>query len=250
VLAPVAPAFDAYLVSRRVPSGDPRDAIDAGSDVLVTDDPVAVSYATARGDLVAVPLPWTRTYALAVPSAAPSIASVLLRADSGSSALRTSLARDAVRVEARAAQPDRWDDGRVCGATVDSLPATPAADGHSNRVVYRRDDGVARGLAERLVALDPRSVAAGLAADDFARALHDGGEMAYVLDLPRVLLSSCNDVGELLSQAPWLASGAGSDSRLLPLIDTRESAIVRRDRVSATVDLRGTLHFSDAGSRP
>jgi hypothetical protein len=74
--------------------------------------------------------------------------------------------------------------------------------------------------------------------------------MAYVLDLPRVFLSSCNDVGELLSQAPWLASGAGAETRLVPLIDTRETAIVRRDRVSATVDWRGTLHFSDAGTRP
>jgi hypothetical protein len=250
VLTPVAPAFDPYLVSRRVPSGDPRDAIDAGSDVLVTDDPVAVSYATARGDLVAVPLPWTRTYVLAVPNATPRIASVLLRADFESSALRASLAHDAVHVEARGAQPYWWEDGRVCSATHDSLPATPAADGRSNRVVYRRDDGIARGLAERLVALDPRSVAAGLTADDFARALRDGGEMAYVLDLPRVFLSSCNDVGELLSQAPWLASGAGAETRLVPLIDTRETAIVRRDRVSATVDWRGTLHFSDAGTRP
>jgi hypothetical protein len=116
--------------------------------------------------------------------------------------------------------------------------------------VYRRDDGVARGLAERLVALDPRSVAAGLAADDFARALRDGGEMAYVLDLPRVFLSSCDDVGVLLSQAPWLAIGAGAEARLVPLIDTRETAIVRRDRVAASVEWRGTLYFSDAGSRP
>jgi hypothetical protein len=250
MLTPVAPAFNPYLVSRRVSNGDPRDAIDAGSDVLVTDDPVAVSYATAHANLVAVPLPWTRTYALALPRTAPKIASVLLRADFESSALRASLAHDAVHVEARAAQPYWWDDGRLCSATQDSLPATPAADGHSNRVVYRRDDGIARGLAERLVALDPRSVAAGLAADDFARALRDGGEMAYVLDVPRVFLSSCNDVGVLLSQAPWLASGAGADARLVPLIDTRETAIVRRDRVAVTADWRGTLHFSDAGSRP
>ncbi|HEY7236300.1 MAG TPA: ABC transporter substrate-binding protein [Gemmatimonadaceae bacterium] len=243
MLTPVAPAFDPYLVSRRVPSGDPRDAIDAGSDVLVTDDPVAVSYAIARANLVAVPLPWTRSYALAVPREAPA----LLQPDSDSAALRVSLARDAVHVEARAAQPPYWWD--ACSASPDSLPATPTADGRSNRVVFRRDDSVARALAERLVALDPRSVAAGLSADDFARALRDGGDLAYVLDLPRVSLSPCVNVGDLRAAAPWLVSG-GADARLLPLIDTRESAIVRRDRVSATVDWRGTLHFSHASSRP
>lgn len=250
VLTPFAPAFDTYLVSQLVPSGDPRDAIDAGSDVLVTEDPVAVRYATARANLVAVPLPWTRTYALALPRAAVKIASLLLRPDSESSAVRVSLAHDAVHVEARAAQPNWWDDGRTCSTSPDSLPATSAADRHSNRVVYRRDDGIARALAERLVALDPRSVAAGLAADDFSRALRDGGQMAYVLEMPRVSLSSCDDAGVLRSAAPWLVIGVGTDARLLPLIDTRETAIVRRDRVSATVDWRGTLHFSDAGSRP
>ena len=250
VLTPFAPAFDPYLASRLVPSGDPRDAIDAASDVLVTADPVAVTYAAARANLVAVPLPWTHTYALAMPGPALEIASVLLRPDVESSALRASLARDAVHVEARAAQPSWWDDGRLCSAIRDSLPATKATDGRSNRVVYRRDDAVARGLAERLVALDPGSVAAGLAADDFVRALRDGGELVYVLDLPRVFLSSCNDVDVLRSAAPWLVRGGGVDARLVPLIDTRESAIVRRYRVSATVDWRGTLHFSDAGRRP
>jgi len=249
VLTPVASSSDPYLVSRRVTSADPRDAIDAGSDVLVTDDPVAVSYAAARASLVAVPLPWSRTYVLAVPRA-PKLAPVLLQTDSQSLALRASLAHDAVHAEARAAQsPYWWDDARACRAIPDSLPAPVPADHNSNRVVYLRDDRIARGLAERLVALDPHTVAAALAADDFARALRDGGELAYVLDLPRVSLSSCNDVGELRSAAPWLLSG-GAEARLLPLTDTRETAIVNRHRVSATVDWLGALHFSDAGSRP
>ncbi|HEY2378139.1 MAG TPA: ABC transporter substrate-binding protein [Gemmatimonadaceae bacterium] len=249
VLTPFASSSDPYLVTRRMKSGDPRDAIDAGSDVLVTDDPVAVSYGAARANLVAVPLPWTRTYALAVPSA-PKISPTLLQPDSQSVALRASLAHDAVHAEARAAQPPYWwDGGGTCIANLDSLPARASADGRSNRVVYRRDDGIARGLAERLVALDPRTVAAGLAQDDFARALRDGGELAYVLDLPRGSLSLCNDVGELRSAAPWLLRG-GADVRLVPLIDTRQTAIVNRHRVSAAVDWRGTLHFSDIGSRP
>lgn len=244
VLMPIA-SQSPYLASRRVPSGDPRDAIDAGSDVLVTDDPVAVSYANAR-NLIVVPLPWTRTYALAVPGGARKI----IQGDSASLARRESLARDAVHVQARAAQsPYWWEAAPSCSATQDSLPVK-AAELRSNRVVYRNDDPIARGLAERLVALDARSVSAGLAPNDFAHTLRDGGELAYVLDVPRVSLSSCRDVNELWSAAPWLASRADPGAQLVPLIDTRETAILSRTRASPTVDWSGTLRFAQKESRP
>jgi hypothetical protein len=249
ILQPSAPSSDPYLVTRRVPNGDPRDAIDAGVDVLVTGDPTAVSYAAARANLASVPLPWTRTYALAVPVAAPEIAAVLPRPDSESQVLRASLAHDAVHAVARAAQPPYWWDGATsCDTPLDSLSRSRAADGRSNRIVYRGSDGVARGLAERLVALDPRTVAAGLAPDDFARALRDGGDLAYVIDLPRAALSPCHEFAELRSAAPWLASGI--EAKIVPLIDTRETAIVNRDRVSATIDWRGTLYFGGAQKQP
>lgn len=248
VLTP-AESNDPNLLIRRTPSGDPRDAIDAGADVLVTDDPTAVAYAASRASLAAVPLPWTRTYALAVPEAASPIGALLLRPDSEAVALRSSLARDAVRAEARAAQPPYWwNDTAGCGATLDSRSAAPAA-GRSNRVVYRGDDAAARGLAERLVALDSRTVAAGLAPNEFTRALRDGGDVAYVLNLPRTALSVCGARAMLRSSAPWLGSDGGG-ALLLPLIETRQTAIVNHDRVSAHVDWSGTLHFGGAGARP
>jgi hypothetical protein len=243
VLMPVASQSAPYLVSRRVPSGDPRDAIDAGSDVLVTDDAIAVAYAASRANLEIVPLPWTHTYALALPGAASKLVSQLIRSDSESAVLRESLARDAVHAQARAAQSAYWwNAAPTCKAALDSQPVRAAADHRTNRVVYRREDRIARGLAERLVALDARSVALGLPAGEFARALRDGGELAYVLDLPRASLSSCNDVAELWSAAPWLASDAAA--KLVPLIDTRETAILNRNRVSANIDWSGTLHPS------
>ena len=249
LLTPVA-SSDPNLLIRRTPSGDPRDAIDAGADVLITDDPTAVGYAAARANLATVPLPWARTYAVAMPDAASRIGEVLLRPDSASVASPSSLARDAVRAQARAAQPPYWwEDNTPCSAAPDSRGTASAADRRSNRVVYRRDDATARGLAERLVALDSRSVAAGLAPNDFNRALRDGGDAAYVLDLPRTSLSSCDGRALLRSSAPWLASASGGP-RLIPLIDARETAIVNRDRVAATVDWSGTLRFGSVGARP
>lgn len=251
VLSPSAPASGAFVTTRAVPTGDPRDAIDAGADIVITRDPLVVRYAAARANLATVPLPWTRTYVLAVPGAAPRAVSMLLRPDSESMTLRQSLARDAVHAEARGAEPPYWWNGvTACGADVDSASATSASSGKSNRVVYRRDDPIARGLAERLVALDARTVAAGLSPDELARALRDGNDVAYVLALPRASLSSCNDFAELRLAVPWLAGGAAANSRLVPLIDTRETAIVNRNRVAATADWRGTLHFVGMGGRP
>jgi len=251
VLTPIVASADPNLLIRRTPSDDPRDAIDAGADLLVTADPTAVSYAAARAHFTTVPLPWTRTYVLALPDAASKLGALFLGPDSASLALRSSLARDAVRAEARAAQSPHWSEGTDgCTAAIDSRPPASAADRRSNRVVYRRDDPAARGLAERLVALDSRSVAAGLAPNDFALALRDGGDVAYVVDLPRVSLSSCDDRSALHSSAPWLASAGGGVAKLVPLIDTRETAIMSRDGVSATVDWNGILHFGSVGVRP
>jgi hypothetical protein len=248
VLTPASSA-DPYLLLRPVPANDPRDAIDAGADVLVTGDPAAASYAAARGNLVSVPLPWTRVYALALPTAAPRIAQLLLASDSQSVALRTSLARDAVRADARAARPSYWWDAAARCRSSPASPEPPRTP-RTNRVVYRRDDTVARGLAQRLVALDARMVAVPLAPNDFARALYDGGDLAYVLDLPYASLSPCDDLRDLWSAAPWLTLGAGTEARLVPLVDTRETAIVNRQRVSATVDGRGTVRFGGARNQP
>ena len=249
MLVPTVPSSEPYLQIRRIASGDPRDAIDAGADVVVTGDPATIAYAATRANLMAAPLPWTRTYALVLSGAAPRMAQLFTRPDSEAAVLRSSLAHDAVHAEARAAQPPYWWDGQSsCGPITDSV-ATRAPD-HTNRVVYRRDDGIARGLAERLVALDPSTVAAGLPANDFASALTDGGELAYVLELPRASLSPCDDLGALRSAAPWLVSGDSVKAKLVQLIDTRNTAMLNRQRVSATVDWRGTLRFGSVGNRP
>lgn len=116
------------------------------------------------------------------------------------------------------------------------------------RIAYDVRDLVARRLAERLVTVGRRGVALPLGPDTFARALRDGSEPAYVIGLPASTLDVCSDAARLVASAPWLlpANGSGPQTAaatIIPLVDTRDRAIVNRDRVSAMVDWDGTLRF-------
>jgi hypothetical protein len=256
LLAPTWSSSDPQLSIRPLRTNDARDAIDRGIDVLVTDDPVAIAYATARPNLTAVPLPWSRTYVVAIPHVAPADTE-LLRPMLGDSAtaFRASLARDAVRVEARGAEmPDWWADVQTCASPGPRGQVQPTSEQRPLRIAYDATDRVARRLAERVVALDSRAAATPLAADAFARALHDGSHWAYVIALPRASLDPCYDAAKLVASAPWLrANDQGSQSApptIVPLVDTRERAVVNRDRVSATIDWDGTLRFGGARRAP
>jgi hypothetical protein len=213
------PAMDFQLIE----NGDPRDAIDRGIDLAVTRDPAIVEYVAGRPELETYPLPWSRTYILLQPSGAPRLT---VAGDS----VRLSLARDAVHAEARPAEPPFWWDSLVV------CPAVPDVDGQpltASRIVYPRGDAVARGLAERLVALagTGSSVrAAALDPPELAAALRDQTERAFVMAVPRESLAPCHD-----------ASAWPAGSSIQPLIDTRARAIVRRGSPPLTVDWDGTL---------
>jgi hypothetical protein len=99
--------------------------------------------------------------------------------------------------------------------------------------VYPRGDAVARDLAARLVALgriSPGARAIGLGPLDFEAALR-GGRDAAVVALPG-------------AAAVCAASGAWSRGlTLLPLIDTRAAAVLRRGATAPVVDADGTLRW-------
>jgi hypothetical protein len=209
---------------RVTPGSDPRDALDRGADLIVTRDPALVEYAASRPELATYPLPWSRTYLLLQPKGAEPLEETV-----AGDLVRRSLARDAVRAEARVAEPPFWWD-RSAGC-----PAVPS-DGLglvSSRIVYPRGDEVARGLAERIVALahgGSQLSAAALGESELAAALRDGTARAYVVPVPRQSLAPCRD------SAAW-PSGAS----MQPLIDTRARAILRRGSVALTVDWDGTV---------
>jgi hypothetical protein len=227
------------LVIRSRPGADARDAIDAGADLLLFADLTAVRYAAARSDLAAVPLPWTRTYVLAGRNVATEWG---LAAGDSAAPFRASLARDAVRAEARGADPIGWWNDAGCQQR-DSAGGSRSTAGR-RRVVYRADDHIARAIVERLVALERRATAAPLAAAEFADALRAGGESAYVVSVPHVSLAPCRDLAALLASAPWVGTGGSSSGVVLPLVDIRERAILNRARVSVVIDWDGTLRMT------
>ena len=221
------------VIATRPPAGDDaRDLIDQGIDLLVTDDAAVLSYAADRPGFSTIRLPWDRTYVLAMPLGATLIDPMI----------RAGLARDAVRVDARAAQTTTWwSDPGSCG--VAAPPVVPPSGFLLKALVYRSDDPIARDLAGRLVALNlvgaGGSRATGLGVAEFNAALVSGGASAYVLALPAQTLERCGALRELVARAPWLADAPAR--YLMPLVDVRRRAIVRRGAAAFTVEWDGTL---------
>jgi hypothetical protein len=193
---------------------DPRDAFDAGADLMVTRDPELLDYAARRPEFATFSLPWNRTYVLWWPAEADSA---------------PRRPRDAVRAESRPAEPPFWwDDLAACAGR-----AAPSPQPRSSRVVYVHGDQVARGLAERIVALASRRAGlrtAALEPAEFAASLTNGFDRAYVMALPRQTLTPCRD-----------SAGWPSGATIQPLIDTRAHAIVRRGSPPLAVDWDGTV---------
>lgn len=207
------------------PNGDARDALDREVDLVVTRNPALVDYVSNRVEFATFPLPWSRTYVLLEVGDRQGELAGSLHTPS----VRSSLAKDAVRASARAAEPPYWwSDLGACPAASPQHAGNP-----SSRVVYRKGDEAARGLAERIVALASTGLrAAGLDPAAFAAAVRGGSERAYVIGLPRQSLAPCRDA------SIWPAG-----ARLLPLIDTRAYAIVRRGAPPLSVEWDGTIRL-------
>lgn len=194
------------------PGADPRDLLDSATagaggpaDILVTRDPIVLSYARARPDLTVLPLAWDRVHAAVITD--PTRSRI-----NASSALRESLARDAVRADARAAGGWYPWSGLACSA--ERAPAAVVRP----RVAYVRGDATGREIAERLVALDGRVSVAELDSAALTEALANGQDAVYVIDLPAVAPER---------DACALLPGRAAGSAIVPLVETRAHAIIR-----------------------
>jgi hypothetical protein len=165
------------------------------------------------------------------------------------------LAHDAVRGEARDAQdPVWWETVSHC-----DVPVAPSAHDRPPvpRIVYDANDGVARDIAERFVGLArtsdgntsplldailpdrPRRTfqqARGLTGAALTRARRRGGDAGYVVPLETRPLDPCRDLQALLDTVPWLDAAT-----IVPLVEVRPHAIVRRGAAGVRADWDGGL---------
>jgi hypothetical protein len=228
---------------RQVSDRAARDALDWGTDILVTRDRSVVAYAAGRPGLVSVPLSWDRVYVLVL-HPQPG------RPDFVTDSLREALASDVVHADARAfgstwVLPDTAcdDDAADRAKAVVGPPSAAGRVPRAARILYDQEDSVARFLAERIAVLastGSRLLAGvtpalgrmgtemyvmGLPAGELPRAAMDAGAAASIIAIPAVTPRLCGE-------APALPA-------LVPLIETRAWAIVRRDAVSRIAALGG-----------
>jgi Bacterial extracellular solute-binding proteins, family 5 Middle len=209
------------LVFRLAATGDARDLLDAGVDLLVTRDRALRDYAATLPNLAILALPWDRTYVFVTPEAGGN---------------RYDGLEQAVRAEARRAEGGFWWlDLRACG-TASGSSASPPASGTQRRILYSRTDPTARELASRLAALTHASATA-RTPDDLGPAVMGGKEWGYVVALPRVTTDPCRAAKDLLPSWP---------ATITALVDTRATAIVKKGVARWTVDQDGTVHLAAA----
>lgn len=250
---------DALLPLRfLVAPGDARDLLDAGADLLLTRDPAALDYARTLPQFQTLPLAWLRTHVLLTPGRSRPSAPL-------SAPARQVLANDAVRGEARGAlEPFWWQAVRGC----DVLPSPPRGQtSPAPRIVYDANDAAARDLAERFVGLvrasgpaatmfldallpdRPRRTyerALGLTGNALTQAIRLGGDAGYVVSVDSRPVDSCRELQSLLGAAPWL-----DPETIVPLIDTRLQAVMRRGRSGVSAEWDGGLVLAGVNnSRP
>jgi hypothetical protein len=205
-------------------SGEPRDMLDRGVDLLVTRNSELIEYAQSRTQFTTIPLPWTRTYLLVQPTPAEQLNRMSLDPQA--------LARDVVHADARAAAIPPWLGEATTCPTPPSGPTTV----RTSRIAYQLGDDVARALAERIVAVAPPGTSLrslGLSPAELVSHLQQGLEVGYVVSVPSRPLIPCRYAGVLPSTA-----------RIEPLIETRAHAIVRNGVLPLTVDWDGTVRLA------
>jgi hypothetical protein len=221
------------FVLRRPASGDLRDAIEGDADVLRSGDPSLVQYARTRDAFVVHALPWDRTYLLIIPKGREGFRTLI---EGDTTAFRAALARDAVPAEARAAEPPYWwDQLRYC-PPADVFPRPQPAGQGGGRAVVAAEDTVARALASRFVGLSSDPAAFRIVAPEplMGRLLRGGSAEAFVVSVPRTPTLPCLEV------ALWPPGAT-----VIPLVDTRMTAIARKGVPPLTVDYDGTLRRAE-----
>lgn len=249
---------------RTVASTDARAGLDAGVDVLVTADPPVVAYARALPAYTVSALPWSRTYVLA--GRLPDRAADTIMGPPADALV--ALARDAVPGGARVAVPPFWWDTPDCPLSSPAQPARAPAHASARTVLYPRGDAIARGIAERVVALGwpaarapawlrallPRDypaagapIAVAIEERGAVDSLRTGRALAVVVPLPRSAATACaaGAVGGASAALGLIGTG---EWRITPLLDAHDYLVHRTSFGRITVESDGTILFGGGGS--
>ncbi len=271
-LVPIDGAVGPVIRFVRSSPDDARNLLEREIDLMITSDPAVIEYAAGKPVFAAIELSWDKIYVLISTTRAREITNGR-SFDSYDDDLSNALARDAVRGVARGYNPPAWwDDLRECtelpGLISEVSAGLPSTDDGEDvrRILYESDDPVARGLAERIVALaaaGPESsseahaidkalpgleldgnttVSEGVTKGQFGMSLRAGSDFAYILALPRRTPIPCFEAKEFIDRVPWLAVlGTGFLDALVPLVETRSHAIARKDKFGLYVDWYNNL---------
>lgn len=195
------------------PPGDLRDAVDVGTDIVVTADPGTLDYARRQPELAVVPLPWSEVYSLL--SAQPFAAAADLR-------FREALVRDVVRADARPA--DSAPPTAGCSSLAQPAGAT------DSRLAYIAGDPTAASLAARLVALGaagPHGTAVPLERTELEQKIARGELGSAIVSAPASPNGGCPAAGYAVT----------------PLVETRGHLVARRDGPAIRRDAFGVLRL-------
>ena len=89
--------------------------------------------------------------------------------------------------------------------------------------------------------------ATGLTGEALANARRQGTDAGYILSVDRQSLDPCNDLYALNERVPWTSART-----IVPLVDTRLQAVVRRGRSGLHTEFDGAVLINgvnDPGSR-
>jgi hypothetical protein len=247
-LSPVPSGLAEIYAAQR---GAARDLIDLGRRLLMTNDAAVTAYARSRADFTDIPLEWDRTWVLVVPTRRE--VDEIAEPDSATwQTFRAALAGDLIGADARSANTPSWLSTPTVCAGPPLAREAPLRMLERVTIAYSNDEPVARAIAERLVALAGiernttdvtvmkalapvlrvpgiDAAAVGLEPEEFARALIEEREYAFVLSIPSRSTHPCADAVHPLGSLPWMVDGAGElhETMIVPLIETRWRALIR-----------------------
>jgi hypothetical protein len=248
----------------RIKAGhDPRDLLDAGSDLALIRDAHAGRYYAQLPGISSAPLPWNRLYALLLPpetgiSAEPGVFLMPESVTPGESR-----SADSLLIHGCLAAPCPQLQGPTVGLTAPPQDVDPALEAlRRRRLYYTTDDPDAAALAQRIaIFLQPDIEVYGADQFELAQALQQGAASGFVVGLDAGHPTACHALATLLARADWLqhevaderdpcraAAWLVQEELALPLVETRARLVWRGDLAGLRLAHDGALLVSQLGA--